>query len=198
MRLELWSVAERREIRRLPRDNATSPFWRVVWSPDGKTVAAEGRLWDVATGQVRLTFRTRDGQDASSRSWLPISYSPDGQTVISSGRDELSVWDVASGREVGPAVRLEKLHTVAITLSPDGRLLASGGIVDRSRDGLVDPPIRVFDVATGRVVATMNGHEETTLGLAFSPDGRWLASGSGDRWAAGDLHRPDLERRDGT
>ncbi len=37
-------------------------------------------------------------------------------------------------------------------------------------------------LATGRVVATMNGHEETTRGLAFSPDGRWLASGSGDQW----------------
>jgi WD40 repeat protein len=187
MRLELWSVAERREIRRLPRASATTPVQRVIWSPDGKTVAAEGRIWDVATGQVRLVFRTRDGQDASTRGWFPISYSPDGKTVISERREELFFWDVASGKEVGPAVRLDRPCGVAVALSPDGGLLASGGIVYRSsHDERVDPPIRLYEVATGRVVATMNGHEETTLGLAFSPDGRWLASGSGDQWSAND------------
>jgi WD40 repeat protein len=88
---------------------------------------------------------------------------------------------------VGPAVRLDRPCGVAVALSPDGQLLASGGIVYRSsHDARVDPPIRLYEVATGRVVATMNGHEETTRGLAFSPDGRWLASGSGDQWSAND------------
>jgi RNA polymerase sigma factor (sigma-70 family) len=187
MRLELWSVAERREIRRLPRASATTPVQHVIWSPDGKTVAAEGRIWDVATGRVRLVFRTRDGQDASTSGWFPISYSPDGKTVICERREELSFWDVASGKEAGPAVRLDRPCGVAVALSPDGRLLASGGIVSRSsHDAWVDPPIRLYEVATGRVVATMNGHEETTCGLAFSPDGRWLASGSGGQWSAND------------
>ena len=82
---------------------------------------------------------------------------------------------------------METLHTLAMALSPDGRVLASGGIVNRSRGReVVDPPIRLHELATGKEIATLQGPEATTLCLAFSPDGRLLASGSGDRWSAGD------------
>jgi WD40 repeat protein len=89
--------------------------------------------------------------------------------------------------EVGPVIRSEKLHTLAVALSPDGRLLATGGIVHRSsREKVVDPPVRLWELASGQEVATLQGHAESTLCLAFSPDGRLLASGSGDRWSDDD------------
>jgi WD40 repeat protein len=187
IKLALWSVAERREIRLLERGAAATPRRRLVWSPYGKSIAAEGRIWDAATGRVGVTFRTRDDQDASLGGWSPVSYSPDGKTVITAQRDEIRVWDVASGREVGPGIASEKIHTVAVALSPDGRLLATGGIVYRSSGGEVqDPPIRLWELASGQEVATLVGHSESTLCVAFSPDGRLLASGSGDQWSNGD------------
>ncbi len=186
MKLALWSVAERREIRLLQRKAAAIPRRRLVWSPDGKSIAAEGRIWDAATGAVVVTFRTLGGQDASLGGWSPISYSPDGKTVMTSQRGEIRVWDVASGREVGPLIVSEKLYTEGVALSPYGRLLATGGIVYRPVQEVLDPPIRLWELASGREVATLVGHSESTLCLAFSPDGRLLASGSGDQWSNGD------------
>jgi WD40 repeat protein len=59
----------------------------------------------------------------------------------------------------------------ALTVSPDGKTLASGG---------EDQMIKLWDVATGRVRTTLRGHTVTIRGLAFSPRGDLLAS-SGSR-----------------
>ena len=57
----------------------------------------------------------------------------------------------------------------AIILSPDGRFVAAG----------VGSLIRVWHIDSGREVVQISGHREDSLTLAFSPDGRLLASGSG-------------------
>jgi WD40 repeat protein len=56
----------------------------------------------------------------------------------------------------------------AVALSPDGKLVATGGI-----DGI----IRLWDVASGTLVRALVGHDSYVYGLAFSPGGRYLASG---------------------
>ncbi len=58
-------------------------------------------------------------------------------------------------------------QVVMLALSPDGRTLATG-----DRDGT----IRLRDPETGRVAMTLRGHEWGLSHLAFSPDGRRLAS----------------------
>ena len=139
-RLALWSVGERREIRRFPRLDDTRPLRCIIWSPDGKTIAAEGRIWDVATGRVLVTFRTGDGQDASINGWLPISYSPDGKRVFTAGRKELHVWDIASGRETGSAIRppSDKFRGNGV-FSPDGRFLATRRVCRAQAGGTERP-----------------------------------------------------------
>jgi WD40 repeat protein/DNA-binding MarR family transcriptional regulator len=60
---------------------------------------------------------------------------------------------------------------VTVAFSPDGQLLATGGM---------DRQVRLWRVADGRNLLTLQGHRGWVWSVAFSPDGRTLASGSDD------------------
>src|SRR5262249_40600760 len=62
-------------------------------------------------------------------------------------------------------------RALAVAFSPDGRLLATGGL---------DRQVQLWDVATGRILRSLAGHRGPVETLAFAPDGKSLASGSSD------------------
>jgi WD40 repeat protein len=182
-KLFLWSVAERREIRRFPRVPVAEHNYvnSASFSADGKMVAAELRVWDVASGRVLATFRDQQAANDFMASSIPIFPTSDGRRVITVEKEGIRIWEIASGKEVRWAVR-SKIHNKTAALSPDGRLLATGGVVvrdDERRAVEFDPAIRLWELASGKEVATLEGHEASTHGLAFSPDGKLMASCSG-------------------
>jgi RNA polymerase sigma factor (sigma-70 family) len=183
--LALWSVDQPREIRRFARVDERNDVHHVAFAPDGKTVASERRTWDAATGKVLVTFLDQDQQNNHFANFYPIFYTPDGRQIIRAELQGVRVWDIASGKEVRWVLRSERFHSYTIALSPDGRLLARGGMRAPVR-GIEDPSIRLIEVASGQEVATLAGHDEGTRGLAFSPDGRLLASGSGSNTTSRD------------
>ena len=64
--------------------------------------------------------------------------------------------------------------------SPDGRFLGVCSEKNPDDKGRLDPTIHVWELASGREVATLKSHQETDFQcLAFSPGGRLLVSGSG-------------------
>ncbi|KAH7930912.1 WD40 repeat-like protein [Leucogyrophana mollusca] len=94
-----------------------------------------------------------------------VAYFPDGQHIASGSNDKtVIIWDVESGRQDGQPLQHDSI-VKWIAISPDGRRIASG----LGGGGLV-----VWDALTRKVVHEIKGGG--VYGLAYSPDGRWIAT----------------------
>jgi RNA polymerase sigma factor (sigma-70 family) len=162
-----------------PAHRAGNDPIKAILSPDGKRVAVaevEGqcvRLWDAGSGkELALSL----GHEGPVRQ---VAFLPDGKTAASFGADGvLWLWPIGAPgppRRVGEASR----SVQATAISPDGKLAA----VVRHQN-----VIGVFDVVSGKPVHVLDSHPVSSL--AFAPDGKSLASGSGSGLATG----PDIWR----
>ena len=122
--------------------------------------------------------------DSGGHQALPrfLAFTKDGKSLVSAGDDkEVRIWDIASGKTIrsilGQVGDDDEGKIYAAALSPDERYLAVGG---RLGLGAGVRAIRVHDFRTGEVVALLKGHTDSVNELAFSEDGRWLASASSD------------------
>ena len=144
----------------------------VAFSPDGKTLASgqdsEIILWDISTAQRRLSLTTQHTGAVYS-----VAFSPDGKTLASGSQDQtLRLWDPNTG-EHGATLRYPG-YVTSVAFSPDGTLLAIGS------SNWVNGQIQLLDTKTFQPRETLMGHTEVIAALAFSPDGRTLASASYD------------------
>jgi WD40 repeat protein len=136
---EVWDVARRSRITKLPVDSDSHFYYAIAFSPDGRTLATGGvndpiaRVWDVPTG--KLIRELDQGPDATKT----LDFSPDGRTLAVSGyAHAASLWDLATGARIGPTLTAGS-RRADIDLSPDGRELLQAGVDGRGALWDVDP-----------------------------------------------------------
>ena len=136
---------------------------------------AKALMTGFARGSVKLWPLEGPGQVVAfpgHSGWVNgLALLPDGQTLISAGPD-IRFWDVRTRRENALQLNPRAGEYHCLALSPDGRRFAAGAS---------DGRITIWDVASHQEVATLEGHQESVMQLAFTPDGDHLVSVSKDQ-----------------
>jgi WD40 repeat protein len=117
---------------------------------------------------------TLEGADESVDS---VAFSPDGKTLMAGCDNTIKGWNVGVGIQRGTLAsdgkaifsNTDYVHSVAF--SRDGKMMAAGGLLEGT--------IKLWDVATGRST-TLQKDKGPVCSVAFSPDGKTLASAGKD------------------
>jgi WD40 repeat protein len=187
--IRVWTVATGEEVRRFPYDSLKEAgmFGAHInsfgVSADGKWVVVHSTKAGRRSGPVLLELesgkelhRHRVGtEDDSVHFSVP---SPDGQQLIYAKKNELVLLDLLTGKETR---RFEGRgqYVFLVAVSPDGEQVAASIRAPGSdRDW-----VQCWKVATGESLRVFKGHQGTITSLVFSPDGKYILSGSTDRTA---------------
>lgn len=146
-------------------------------SPDEQKIAVGSRfgpatIWEAATGKQLLSLPGESGTSV-----YRVAFHSDGSRIATVGEDgQVRIWDAETGKLIlaftghiegnsGGAFK----GTLDVSYSPDGRRLATAGA-----DGLA----KVWDAETGTELLLLAGHTAGLHSLAYSPDGRYIATSS--------------------
>lgn len=154
-----------------PADNKVLPF-----RPDG-------RRFVLAIDDGVVLFDTKDWHiDRRPLAWkanhiVDMALSPDGTTLATADQSRgILLWDLRTGavrRRIGDTADFSATGITRVAFSPDGTMLATGN----GLGGIV----ALWDVRSGRQFGACEGDSAVTHAVAFSPNGKLVASGGADK-----------------
>jgi WD40 repeat protein len=172
--VRLWNAETGKQEKQLGEPGDVRAL-SLAFSPDGRFLAVgyrndSMRIWDVKDGkvvheQIKYTGKP-DGRVSA------LAFAQDGKTLAASGSSTIALVDAAEGkviRSFGPKDGALAPDVTALAFSPTGKIVASSA-------GAL---IQLWDTS-GKELKTLEGHLNVVHGLAFTADGRYLASVSAD------------------
>src|ERR1041385_3631089 len=159
----------------LAKATIAGQMWSAAYSPDGRRIVTtddtSARIWDATSLQLLATV-------PHGSTVYQATFTPGGDRIVTASADGfVRVWDAATGLLLHAMTcatpHVDDTSYLALAISPAGDEVAA----ITARGGFVD----VWKLATGDVVVGLvNGRSAMNLpSLAFSRDGRWLATGAG-------------------
>ncbi|MBI1830776.1 MAG: WD40 repeat domain-containing protein [Planctomycetes bacterium] len=188
---KVWDIGKQVEVTKL-EEIQNSASMSLAFSRDGKVLASASRrravvLWDAKTGKVIATFEglvLKKPETGTNAGIYSVVFSPDGKTLAAgSAKKMIRLFDLTTLRETASWSDEHKHGGYSMAISPDGKTLATGASDQFLKGGfnVTDGDIHLWDVQTKKKTAVLKGHASTVYGLAFSPDGKTLASCSSDK-----------------
>lgn len=168
--IKFWNIASGMQTSSI--EDHTTHVLSVAFSRSGKLMATANfdstvKLWNLETGELTKSFELANGP---VRAVTSIAFSPDEKQLACGDNitSTIRVLDIAGGSEVPLKGHTSLINSLA--MSPAG-ILASGS---------EDNKIKLWNIKTGLLAATLEGHTNGVKSVAFSADGTTLASGSSD------------------
>jgi WD40 repeat protein len=165
----------------------------IAFCPDGDHIAAARvRPRGVVAGPVAevLVWEARAGKQVASlefpKAWVAsVAFSRDGKLLAAGGEGNTArVWDWQNSRVVVTCKAEAPGDITCVVFSPDGASLAGSS---------TDKTARVWDLSTGRELRCLKQHMEPVNAVAFSPDGKRLATAGGTDLQPGDVNVWDID-----
>jgi WD40 repeat protein len=144
----------------------------VAVARDGKAIAGAGGygiayLWDAVTGKELTRLAASGGIGV-------MAVSPKGERLAISG-GSVSLLDTATGKQLHELGNGQRRGVIcALAFAPDGKVLVAG--TDNAAD-----PIMAWDAATGKHLRDFKGKPRVVIWLAYSADGKHVASCGQDK-----------------
>ncbi len=182
--VQTWALPSGELLEKCEVPLAENPARKVTCSVTGDILIFHGDhealVWDVEGCVIHSKL------DLGSR--LNVAVSPDSKWVACDESFRLSLWQLGRAESFRVPVPISWDRCFSLAFSPDGSLLAGGG--DSGR-----PFISLWDTRDWQQIGRIT-HGSIVLGIAISPDGRWLASTGTDHsvkiWDLRDLRRREL------
>lgn len=183
-KLILWNVGALQSIKQTLYGH-TESVNSVAFSSDGKTLASGSSdstvlIWDLESEQPTIKYTLNHSAEV-----LSVAINPN-ENVLASGSADGTVrlWNISSGKLIGAPLFGQSNLVKSVAFNNEGSLLASGscGEVDNFHyNGCVKGEIILWDVKNQKIIGEpLIGHSDVVLDLAFSNNGKMLASSSAD------------------
>ena len=148
---------------------------QIAFSPDGRLLASVWAsrgpvtIWNASTGERHLELRLPSEDDSDD---YGVGFVAGGSRLIVLGRRQIHIWDLSTCQVLAS---FEVAGSESLAVSPRAPVIATGG-----HDPETHANVTLWDAATLIRIREFDGHSQSVAAIAFSHDGKMLASGGRD------------------